>query len=72
MPIERSSAGASLLDVLDRVLDRGVVLEQCVRSSLEGVDLLTSELRLDVSRSLPGHEDPAEGGTPEPARSQGA
>lgn len=40
------SAGQPLLDLLDRVLDRGVVISGGVVISLAGVDLLRLDLRL--------------------------
>src|SRR2546430_97141 len=40
MPIERSASG-SMIDVLDRVLDKGIVIDYCARVSLLGIDLLT-------------------------------
>jgi hypothetical protein len=47
--LERSSAGASLIDVLDRVLDKGIVIDAWVRVSLVGIDLLTIEARVVVA-----------------------
>jgi hypothetical protein len=41
MKIERSPTGASLIDVLDRVLDKGIVIDAWVRLSLVGIDLVT-------------------------------
>jgi Gas vesicle protein len=41
MVIERASGGASLIDVLDRVLDKGIVIDAWVRVSLVGIDLIT-------------------------------
>ena len=49
MSLERSSAGASLIDVLDRVLDKGIVIDAWVRVSLVGIDLLTIEARVVVA-----------------------
>ena len=40
MPVERHSAGTSLLDVLDRVLDKGIVIDAYVRVLLVGIDLI--------------------------------
>jgi hypothetical protein len=36
MPVERASGGSSLIDVLDRVLDKGIVIDAWVRVSLVG------------------------------------
>jgi len=49
MPVERSAAGASLIDVLDRVLDKGIVFDTWVRVSLIGIDLVTVEARVVVA-----------------------
>ena len=46
MAVERVSGGSSLIDVLDRVLDKGIVIDAWVRVSLAGVDLLTLESRV--------------------------
>jgi hypothetical protein len=43
MDIERASSQTSLMDVLDRVLDKGVVIDAWVRVSLVGIDLVTVE-----------------------------
>jgi hypothetical protein len=42
MPVERAASGTSLVDVLDRVLDKGIVIDAWVRVSLVGIDLITS------------------------------
>jgi gas vesicle structural protein len=49
MPVERASGGTSLIDVLDRVLDKGIVIDAWVRVSLVGIDLLTVEARIVVA-----------------------
>ena len=49
MPVERSSGGSSLIDVLDRVLDKGIVIDAWVRVSLVGIDLITVEARIVVA-----------------------
>lgn len=49
MQVERASAGASLIDVLDRVLDKGIVIDAWVRLSLIGIDLITVEARVVVA-----------------------
>lgn len=48
MPIERTT-GPSLIDVLDRVLDKGIVIDAWVRVSLVGIDLITVEARVVVA-----------------------
>jgi gas vesicle structural protein len=49
MPIERTAGGTSLIDVLDRVLDKGIVIDAWVRVSLVGIDLITVEARIVVA-----------------------
>jgi hypothetical protein len=49
MPVERSPAGTSLVDVLDRVLDKGIVIDAYVRVALVGIDLVTVEARIVVA-----------------------
>ena len=49
MPVERTSGGTSLIDVLDRVLDKGIVIDAWVRVSLVGIDLITVEARVVVA-----------------------
>jgi len=49
MPVERASGGSSLIDVLDRVLDKGIVIDAWVRISLVGIDLVTVEARVVVA-----------------------
>jgi gas vesicle structural protein len=49
MAVERAPAGTSLIDVLDRVLDKGIVIDAYVRVSLVGIDLVTVEARIVVS-----------------------
>jgi gas vesicle structural protein len=47
--VERDSTRASLIDILDRVLDKGIVVDAWVRVSVVGVDLITMEARIVVS-----------------------
>jgi hypothetical protein len=49
MAIERAPGGTSLIDVLDRVLDKGIVVDAWVRISLVGIDLITVEARIVVA-----------------------
>ena len=49
MPVERTQGGTSLIDVLDRVLDKGIVIDAWVRVSLVGIDLITVEARIVVA-----------------------
>jgi hypothetical protein len=49
MAVERAPGGTSLIDVLDRVLDKGIVIDAWVRISLFGIDLITIEARVVVA-----------------------
>src|SRR5213076_3215136 len=49
MAVERVSGGSSLIDVLHRVLDKGIVIDAWVRISLVGIDLITVEARVVVA-----------------------
>jgi len=41
--------GTDLIDVLDRVLDKGIVVDAWIKLSLVGVDLLTLEARVVIA-----------------------
>jgi gas vesicle protein GvpA/GvpJ/GvpM family len=49
MRVERTSATSNLVDVLDRVLDKGIVIDASVRVSLVGIELVTVEARVVVA-----------------------
>jgi gas vesicle structural protein len=49
MRVERTSATANLVEVLDRVLDKGIVIDAWVRVSLVGIELVTVEARVVVA-----------------------
>jgi hypothetical protein len=49
MAVERAPGGTSLIDVLDRILDKGIVVDAWVRISLVGIDLITVEARVVVA-----------------------
>jgi len=49
MPPEVVRAGPSLIDVLDRVLDKGIVIDAWVRMSLVGIELVTVDARFVVA-----------------------
>ena len=59
MTVNRESGGATLIDVLDRILDKGIVIDAWIRVSLVGVDLLTVEARVVIA-SLETYLDYAE------------
>ena len=48
MNIERTPSQASLIDVLDRVLDKGIVVDAWVRLSVVAIDLMILEARIVV------------------------
>ena len=47
--LERTATNTSVIDVLDRVLDKGIVIDAWVRVSLAGIDLITVEARVLVA-----------------------
>lgn len=49
MAVERLTAATSLVDVFDRVLDNGIVVNGWVRISLVGIDLIAVEVRVFVA-----------------------
>ena len=49
MALERSAGATNLIDVLDRVLAKGIVIDAWVRVSLVGIDLITVEARVVVA-----------------------
>jgi gas vesicle structural protein len=49
MAVERTGAGSSLIDVLDRVLDKGIVIDAYVRVSLVGIELVSVDARIVVA-----------------------
>jgi hypothetical protein len=49
MVVERVSGGSSVIDVLDRVLDKGIVIDAWARISLVGIDLMTVDARAVVA-----------------------
>lgn len=49
MSLQHSVAGSGLADVLERILDKGIVVAGDISVSLVGVELLTVRLRLVVA-----------------------
>lgn len=47
--IKTSTGGSSLAEVLDRVLDKGIVIDAYVRVSLVGIELLAVEARIVIA-----------------------
>lgn len=47
--VQKAPSGTNLVDVLDRVLDKGIVIDAYVRVSLVGIDLVSVEARVVVA-----------------------
>ena len=46
MAVEKAIGSSSLVEVVDRILDKGVVIDAWVRVSLVGIELLAVEARV--------------------------
>jgi len=49
MSLTREENGVPLIEVLDRILDKGIVIDTWVRISLTGIDFLMLEARVVVA-----------------------
>lgn len=49
MAVEKALASTSLAEVVDRILDKGVVVDAFVRVSLVGIELVSIEVRAVVA-----------------------
>ena len=49
MTINKSLASSSLAEVIDRILDKGVVVDAFVRIALVGIELIAIEIRVVVA-----------------------
>jgi len=49
MAVEKAIASSSLVEVIDRILDKGVVVDAWVRVSLVGIEFLAVEARVVVA-----------------------
>ncbi len=49
MAVEKAIASSSLVEVVDRILDKGVVVDAWVRVSLVGIELVAIEARATVA-----------------------
>ena len=47
--VEKAMSSSSLVEVVDRILDKGVVIDAWVRVSLVGIELLAIEARVVVA-----------------------
>lgn len=49
MAVEKSMSSSSLVEVVDRILDKGIVIDVWVRVSLVGIELLAIEARVVIA-----------------------
>ena len=49
MAVTTSMASSGLAEVLDRILDKGIVIDAWVKVSLVGIELLTVEARVVIA-----------------------
>lgn len=49
MAVEKAIGSSSLAEVIDRILDKGLVVDAWVRVSLVGIELLAIEARVVVA-----------------------
>ena len=49
MQLERVAGTANIIDVLDRVLDKGIVIDAWVSVSVVGIELVTVQARVVVA-----------------------
>ncbi|AKO91182.1 MULTISPECIES: gas vesicle structural protein GvpA [Priestia] len=47
--IQKSTDGSSLAEVVDRILDKGVVIDAYAKISLVGIELITVEARVVIA-----------------------
>ena len=49
MAVEKVNSSSSLAEVVDRILDKGIVIDAWVRVSLVGIELLAIEARIVIA-----------------------
>ncbi|KMJ56516.1 gas vesicle protein GvpA, partial [Bacillus sp. LL01] len=49
MSVQKSTDSSSLAEVIDRILDKGIVIDAFVRVSLVGIEILTIEARVVIA-----------------------
>ncbi|CAM3841459.1 gas vesicle structural protein GvpA [Alkalicoccus chagannorensis] len=49
MAIQKSTDSSSLADIIDRILDKGIVIDLYARISLVGIELITIEARVVIA-----------------------
>ena len=47
--VEKSMSSTSLVEVVDRILDKGIVIDAWVRVSLVGIEILAIEARVVIA-----------------------
>ena len=49
MAIQKSTDSSSLAEVIDRILDKGIVIDAFARVSVVGIELITIEVRVVIA-----------------------
>ena len=49
MAVEKTNSSSSLAEVIDRILDKGIVVDAWIRVSLVGIELLAVEARIVIA-----------------------
>jgi hypothetical protein len=49
MPVEKAPVSSSLAEVIDSILDKGIVIDAWIRISLVGIEVLSIEARAVVA-----------------------
>ncbi|ALC86927.1 MULTISPECIES: gas vesicle structural protein GvpA [Bacillaceae] len=49
MALQKSTDSSSLAEVIDRILDKGIVIDAFVRVSVVGIEILTVEARVVIA-----------------------
>ena len=49
MAVEKAIGSSSLVEVIDRILDKGIVIDAWIRVSLVGIEILAIEARVVVA-----------------------
>ncbi len=49
MAVEKTNSSSSVAEVIDRILDKGIVIDAWVRVSLVGIELLAIEARVVIA-----------------------
>ena len=49
MSVQKSTDSSSLAEVIDRILDKGIVIDAFVRVSLVGIEIITIEARIVIA-----------------------